>query len=362
MIGLSISAIYILLKHKNNTLNLLIAGGLFSFAALFKIPAAFEVPVIVFYWLFSEKLSLKNIVLTTKKTFILGIGFLIPIVLTFLWYGLHKAFPEYLGSAFLQNVGYLSSWRPDAVQDPFLVRNGPLLIRAAVVLLGVLVLYIARKKVSKTFFFATIWLLFALFAVTLSERPYPHYLIQALPPLSILLSLFIYSPRFEQVLALIPLTLALAVPVYYKFYYYNTFSYYERFINFATGRLTPGEYFDKFDGNVNRNYKIAKYIVEVTGAKEKVFVWGDSPPVYALSHRLPPIRYVAGYHISDFSSQDEVLSKLEQNPPSVIVIMPDSPNFDKLHLWLREPYVKIAEIDRAQVWKRFKPEVVKIIK
>ena len=51
MITLSLAAIYVLWGRVYTPKNLLLSGVLFSLAALFKVPAAFELPAIIIYWL-----------------------------------------------------------------------------------------------------------------------------------------------------------------------------------------------------------------------------------------------------------------------------------------------------------------------
>jgi hypothetical protein len=350
MIGPTILGFYILLSKRLDFKNILFAGASFSIATLFKVPAAFDFPTIVFYWLATNKLDKQSIITTFKRTLVLSVGFIIPIALTFVWYFYRGALKEYVIAAFLQNVGYLSSWRPDVVQEPFLVKNGPLLVRAAIVSFGYLMLFLARKKLSKQFLLLTSWLLLTLFAVTLSERPYPHYLIQSIPPASILAAMLFTVQNIEQVLTIIPLTLLFVTPVYYKFWNYPTLPYYEKFLKFAVKNITKDEYFTTFGGNVAKNYKIANFIVNSTYKTDKIFVWGDGQVIYALSKRLPPGKYLADYHIKDFSNKEETLDTLTQNKPKLVVVLPESDNFPALESFLRTNYFMIDEIGGGQIW------------
>ena len=356
MIGTTIAAFLVLLTRKLNFKNLFFAGMLFSFSALFKIPAAFDLPVIIFAWLiFMKKTARKDILKIGVSSLFLIAGFLTPILITFVWYYLRGAFNQYLVAAFLQNVGYLSSWRPSDVEKSFLVRNAPLLQRILVVLLGMVILYWKRGKLSQQFIFTTLWLLFSLFAVTLSERPYPHYLLQSVGPISILLGLLFSNKNYEQVLVIIPLTLAFFVPVYYKFWYYPTTTYYARFVKLSIGKITKEEYLSTFGNQVPRNYKIANYIISSSRPDDKIFVWGDSSPIYALARRLPPGKYVADYHIKDFSSPAETAAILTLEMPSFIVILPASQEFPEIKNLLFKNYGKVEEVEGAQIWKLLKP-------
>jgi len=348
MIGFSLIAFFILLSENLNFKRIYLAGFLFGIGTLFKIPAAFDAPVIVIYWLITN--DFKDWGRVVKNTIILALGFVTPILFTFGWYFLRGALLEYIKAAFLQNVGYLSSFRPGDVQKPFYVRNAPLLIRASIVLFGSFILYLSRKKLSKNFILFCVWTLLGLFAVTLSERPYPHYFIQILAPVSFLLGMFFADKTVEQSLVVLPLALSFLVPVYYKFYYYQTASYYVRFVNFATGKIDKTEYFQSFAPTVNRNYKIADFLASSSFPNERVFMWDpDSAVVYALSRRLPPIKYVADYHVNDYSNLNDVAKQISQNPPKFIILTSGHP-YPQIMSLLRNQYLMIKQIENANIY------------
>lgn len=347
-------AIILLFSKKQSLKKIFFIGFLFSLATLFKIVAAFDILGIIAFWvIFTNFTKRDEFLILVKKLAILSIGFLIPLGFTFIWYYFQGALNEYLTAAFLQNIGYVSSWRPADATKPFLEKNGPLLIRAGVMFLGFGVLWLSRKKLSKQFIFISSWLLAALFAVALSERPYPHYFLQALPALSLLLGMLFTFKNKEQSLVVIPLTLAFFVPFYFKFWYYPTASYYQRFISFATKQITKDEYFSGFSSSIPRNYKIAKYLLESSRPLDPIFVWGnDSSAIYSLSRRLPPTKYVADYHFIDFSNKTDTLKTLSNKLPKFIIITPNSFEFNELKSFVKENYYLVSEIDSAEIWLR----------
>lgn len=340
----------ILLEKMPNLKQIFIAGSMFGLATLFKVPAAFDLGAVILFWLVLIKKP-KQVKGVAINTLILAVGFALPIIASLVWYYLQGSFSQYLAAAFLQNIGYLSSWRPNDVAEPFLTKNGPLLIRACVVLVGFIIIWIKRKSLDKTLILSSLWALTSLFAVTLSERPYPHYLIQIVPALSLLLAFLFAFPKKQQVLALIPITLIFTVPVIYKFWYYPSFPYYERFILFATNRISKEEYFNRFDSSVNRNYKIAEFIKRSAYPDDKIFVWGSTGSVYALSRRLPSIKYTTNYHISDFYSREALMREVSKRPPAFIIIQPNSDNFPELQDFLNTYYFLINTLDNATIWR-----------
>jgi hypothetical protein len=353
MLAPTIGAFLFLLTKTHTTRNIFFAGILFAIATLFKVPAAFDMPAIIFLWFVTlKKFDKQNIQPFIRNSLFLILGFITPIALTFVWYYLRGAFHEYLVAAWLQNFGYLSSFRPEDVQKPFLEKNGPLLLRAGIVAFGMLVLFILRNKLSKQFIFICGWLLLSLFAITLSERPYPHYLIQAIPTVSLLLGMLFTLQTLEQSLVIIPLSLFFFVPVYFKFWYYPTLPYYTHFIQLASGQINKEEYLKTFGDGVPDTYAISEFVASSTKPDDPVFVWGsDSSNIYALARRLPPLRYVATYHINDFSSHNEVIEQLMHKPPELVVVLPESESFPELQLFLRDKYGLAETINGTTIWK-----------
>jgi len=343
MIGFTILALLTLLKHRLTSKRVLFAGILLGLGTLFKVPAAFDAPIIVVYWLITGDLKKewKEII---KNTFVLILGFTLPIVLTFIWYFFAGALPEYFRAAFLQNIGYLGSMKPSI--------NIPFFVRGAVLLAGLATIYIFRKKLSNNFILFCVWTLFSLFAVALSQRPYPHYLIQVAAPASFLLSMFFTKKNREQAFAVIPLTLIFFVPFFYKFYNYGTFAYYQRFVNFAVGKTNKDAYFKSFSVETPRNYEIANFLATSSSTNERVFVWdSDAPTIYALSRRLPPIKFTAPYHVADYSNKREVSKEINQNLPRFIVLTDKFPLPEIMNL-IREKYILIAQIDDANIYSK----------
>lgn len=351
MIGPTILAFYLGINKKLTPKKIFAAGLLFSIATLLKVPAAFDIPALIVFWILREKITFKNIKIILIRSLFLGSGFLLPIALSFLWYFSQGILREYVTAAFMQNVGYLSSWRPAEVQEPFLVRNSPLLVRGGILALLLFLLVIKRTKLTKQFLLLTIWLFFSAFAVTLSERPYPHYLLQLVPTISLLLGMLFTLQTIEQVLVILPLTLIFYIPIHYRFWYYKSLPYYQRFINFSIGKIDKETYIASFGGNTALHYKLAQYVTTSTTRDDKVFVWGDSSAIYALSDRLPPGRYIADYHLRDFSNEAEIISSLTKKHPKLIIVMPQMETFQELKTVLTTEYRLINEIEGADIYE-----------
>lgn len=350
MVIFTIGAFVILLKGKKTFPRVFISGVLLGLGALFKIPAAFDAPIIVFYWIITEGLGNWKEIL--KNTFVLALGFISPILITFIWFFFQGALSEYIKAAFLQNVGYLSSFRPGDIQKSFLERNAPLLIRGIIVLLGSTIVFVFRKRLSKKFILLSLWTLFTLFAITLSERPYPHYFIQAVAPISMFLTILFVEKSIDQVLVVFPLLLTFFVPFYYKFWIYPIAPYYNNFVKFAIGAENKTSYFNNFSKNTERNYKISDFVINSSTPNDNIFMWDpDSASVYALTNRLPPTKYVADYHINEYSSKALEVKNISSNPPKFIILTLDHP-YPELRPLLKSQYLLINQVGNADIYSR----------
>jgi len=349
MIAPTVGAFYLIWKN-NSLVRAFAAGVLIAIAALFKIPSIFDAGVIVGLWIFALQPNKKSIRLFLTKSICFGLGIALPMTITFVWYALKGSFSEYLTAAFLQNFGYVNTWRGQATaQVPFLVKNGPILLRGIVVLAIGIVLFFTKRRRSTVFVLGCLWVATSLFAATLSERPYPHYFVQLLPSFSLLLGLLFTDETKEQALVIFPLTLLFFVPVYFGFWNYSTSHYVRRFQTYVNSGFSL-EYLNEFGDHTNRNYEVANYIKTRTGINDRVFVWGDSSAIYALSNRLPPIKYVADYHIRDFSSVEETLSALRKAPPAMVVILSEAALPEELLSFTEEMYTEIHRMNGAAVW------------
>lgn len=355
MIGLLIAAFVLLLEGRLTQKKIFLSGVLFSLATLFKVPAAFDAGVIFVLWL--GALSKRaDLFLFARRARVFLAGFLTPILLTVVYYAALGGLSQYAQAALFTNIGYLSTWREQA-QAGFIERNAPLLARAGILILATFFLFWVRKRFSTGFFFASVWFLFSLFGVLLSERPYPHYLIQIVPSFSLLLAISLAGISKERFLP-IPLFAILASSlIFYKFGYFAVFPYYQNFILWATGARSQDEYFAAFDRKVPRTYKVARHIAEHTQQDEPIFVWGNEPAIYALSRRLPPGRYTAAYHIHDFNGYGETLLAIEKTNPLYIVTIIGERGFPGLDAYISKNYVLVETFEDTNVYRRLSEKI-----
>lgn len=333
----------------------LLAGILLGLSTLFKVPAAFDfiaIGALLFLVFFKEKK--KNYTLYAIRCTFLFIGFILPIFLSFIYYASQGALIQYLIAAFFQNLPYLSSW--SGGQAPAGGLPLFLLARALAVGLLILLLFLFRKKISLRVQLILIWFAFSWFAALLSSRPYPHYLVQVLPALSLSFGLMFTKEKGlikEKIAPAVILIVFLATYYSFQFWTYHNLPYYLNFYQFALRSKSQQEYFNDFDGRANTIYQVADYLQVHTIPYEKIFIWGNTPFIYPLARRLPVGRYTVAYHIVDFNGYQETITKLQELKPRYIIIDPQEKRpFSEFFLWLEQRYFLAKQIGDFQIFHR----------
>lgn len=317
------------------------AGICFGLAFLFKVPAVFEFVGIMIYFLMLDS--------RRKLRWTLA-GFLLPVSLTFIYYAMMGSLNEYISAAFFQNIGYLSSWGTTSKTVAGLPYG--LFIRVAILFFVTSILCLQRRKKSTdSYRLIWIWFVFALFGALLSERAYPHYLIQLVASGSfIAVSLFERDSKIRLISAGVLLLMAFSI-VKYKFYFYETIGYYRNFAGLVSGKINRDKYYSSFDWRVNRTEAAARYIRSATKKDDKVFIWGDEPFVYLEADRLPAGKYITAYHLRDFSTPNEVSELLIREMPKVILVSTnENRNFSQLNGLLVANYVMVKDFEGLKIY------------
>jgi len=339
-------------KNKTNKISLLIwllSGILFSFAFLFKVPALFDFLVLVALGIIL--ITKKNLKATFLNITSASLGFFLPILVTIIYFAQRNALGDYLKSALLQNLPYLSSWTGAAPTTSGL----PTLIisRFLIVAIITLAVYVLKDKISLTTKFIVLWFAFSLFAALLSSRPYPHYLIQAIPALSLSFA-FLFYQKNKKWLKIVPVIFLITGGLAFwgfKFWYYDNVPYFNNFYKYILGQKTKEDYFKYFGQQTEDIYQTAEFIRNHTDKKEKFFIWGTQPSIYSLSKRLPIGKYTVSYHIIDFDGHEETILSLSQNPPRWIVVTGDEKrSFEELETILDYDYTLYKVIGKNKIF------------
>jgi hypothetical protein len=320
---------------------LLLSGLLLGLAFTIKVPVAIEFAFLCLWILVFQKSKIKNL-------FVFSLSFLTPILLFTLYFAVKGAFEPFLFAALLQNFGYLSSWSTGTQSSS--LASGGLIIRGLVLAIAWALSYFLyhRKVISKNLFFLSAWFFAALFGALLSGRPYPHYLIEVLPPLCLLI---FYLSKNK-----IWVSLVIALLVFslfrYKFYFYPVFSYYKNFYSYALGQKSLDSYRRYFSSEMTNNYSLATKIRSLTSPNDRIYVWGDQSYLYPLSDRLPSTKYIVSYHVVDFNAYELTMSQLKALTPKIIVYYPQASRpFQSLDNFIADYYSLIDQIGSAYIFE-----------
>lgn len=338
-------------KSKKTSYRYLLGGVILSFGFLLKVPAVFDFLslFLIIYFFSDQKLKLSSLL---KKNYLYFLaGYLTPIALTGFYFFLRGAFYDFFSSCILQTFGYLSSWKTGSHAFSILsLFKTDLFLKSSLILIIFIAFWLKRRQLNKLSAAIFIWFILSLFGATLSGRPYPHYLMQVVPSLSLTFGLiFVNKNR----LFLITLTFLffLAAFVHYRFWTYTTLSYYQNFLQFALKIRNKTAYYSYFNNQVLTNYKIAEVVSAYSRPDEKIFVWADEPSLYPLSGRLPSTPYTVAYHIIDLKLYAKVEKLLLEKPPAVIVYQQNLSRFPFLESLIRGRYLQVATVNNFDIYR-----------
>ena len=333
-------------------LKIFLIGIIFGVGLLLKVPAVFDFfTIIVFLVLFKKENSLVNI---GRKEILLILGYSLPVLITGLFFLSKSAFSVFFNSCFLQTTGYLFSWKTGSHTFSYssLLKSG-LVLNVMLTFFLTFILWLKKKKTDSLLVFLAIWFLFSLFAATLSGRPYSHYLLQTVPPFSLIIGVFLTKQIKKHYLVFaITIFLLISNCLHYKFWTYPTFSYYRNFTEFALGKKDKSSYFSFFSQKMPQIYKLAEFITESTQPQDKIFIWADEPCLYPLSRRLPATPYVVAYHIIERGNYQAAGKQILYAKPALIVFDPNIEKFPQLEAILAKEYLEVNSTAGFMVFKR----------
>ena len=321
--------------------SLIVPGLLLGFAFTIKVPVAAEFAFLCLWLLIFAHQKI-------KKLFIFGLSFILPIFLYLIYFAAKGAVQPFLFAALLQNFGYLSSWSTGTHQSS--LASGGLLWRGLILLFTWALSYFLyyRKIITKNLFFLSAWFFSALFGALLSGRPYPHYLIEVLPPLCLL----IFSFKKAKSWIFLIISLFVYSLFHYHYYFYPVFSYYKNFYSYAIGLKSQTDYRQYFGQEMSQTYDIANKIKSLTAKNDQIYVWGDQSYLYPLSDRLPSTKYIVSYHVADFNGYDLTISQLKAVTPKIIIYYPQAYRpFPALDTFIADYYSLIDQIGSAYIFR-----------
>lgn len=349
-----------LIYKPDNFFNLFLSGFLLGLAFTFKVSVSIELSALVFFSFcffvvsFFKKPSLKKIFPVILKICLLSISFFVPILLLAFYYWYKQNLADFLFASLFQNFSYLSSWKTGSHSGS--ATQGGILSRAIVLItfwLFCLFLYL-KKKIKPNNILLLVWFSSTVFGALLSTRPYPHYLIQILPPVCILFFNLFQSKKItsnlSKAISIFVISLSILFFRYYNFYTYPTLSYYK---TFYTNLNKPSVFKNFFGSHVAQNQQIVDYLSPRLTVTDNIFIWGDSPYIYTLLDKLPTYKYVVAYHIVDFDGYDDLIFNLKSFLPKFIIYypMPNRP-FPKLDDIISKYYFLDNKVNSISIYQK----------
>ena len=381
---------------------LLVAGVAFGIAILFKLVAGADLLAAIAILLGGYLERPWRVIIT------LLVGVALPLAAVGAWLGVQGLLGDALYATVGYNRGYVATGQ--TLHAP-IVTLLSVLVPVALVFSGI-ALYLRAMGRQRPIFAAAAcwWLALSLIGALASGRSYLHYYLEAIPPLAICLSLGLRQavlrsgvarsgaslttpetlpplPRHagqpttvnrlasstvgcapvDQTLGrilvgllitwtvVVPLVAALAVqgetvnspPGSHRL------GYYAHFWEYATGALTYTQYADRVDSHAGRNIAVANYLASHPATPRRLYVWGNAPWIYFLSHYEHATRFLSAYYNPPIpGGMAQVLASLRANPPPYIVVVePPLPASRAIAAMLYTRYTPVIHIRDAVIYR-----------
>ncbi len=339
-------------KIQGSRFKYLLVGLLFAIGFLFKVPIAFDLFGIGLWMVFFQEKKIFDLKGLVNGLWVI-LGFAIPVAIITGYFFIRGAGWEFVHAAFLQNVTYLASWRTGYIAASGVGNQSGLVMRLGVAVVATVLIWVLTLKEKSKRRLIYVWFIWALFGALLSERPYPHYLIEVVAPASLLVGTVVTKKIKWSILATILLVgLLVAGIVKYKFYFFSVGKYYVNYGKYVTKQTSLREYYDSFDTKTDQTYLISSYLKMRTTPEESVFIWGDEPYIYALADRLPPGRFTVAYHVLDFDGKEETLKAIEAKKTPFIVVIGNTQQFKELNSLITAKYAFATKIGNGMIYRR----------
>lgn len=335
-------AFYLVFRFKSPKAYVL-AGFLLSAATMIKIVAVFDIAALLFIsYVFSIDKKNKIIpqtlnFLSSKKFLMFIVSALILPFMAVLYFLSHQALPQLFSSVFTNNVDYVG------VNNYLLFPLGLVFLKIFLLFSGLCLIFVFRNKLSETEIIIYSWMIFSLFSVFFSERPYTHYLLMGLMPY------LLFAGNLLKKVKVIPLILFVAITLvsysYFNLYLKNV-GYYTNFINFIANNKSYNDYLAFFDRNSVVDYELSNYIKRNLDENETVYFWSDSAQLYLLSDVYPITKYIVAYHnLASREALKYTNDQLNSRKPDYIVVKRNSPfPFELLHKYELKYTIESAKI------------------
>jgi len=313
-----------------------LAGIALALAILFKAVAAFDAVALALWLVVHQRRTVVAYVLSGGAT--LGIACAIAAI--------EGILPAMAQNAVFYDIGYVGHANGGTV--PWL-----LLLKAAVLAVGTGVLL--RRS------FPALWLLWSVAGALVSGRLFGHYLLQAVPALSLCLVLCAQRvPRQRLRVALLALVVAslsiasavgaIMVATSGDSILAERLLYYPNVARRSVGLESNTRHTAQIDDHVLRNVSVAGIVRALPSGK--LLVWGNTPWIYVLSGRLPATPYTSARRQPAVPGETQSLRTAVERAQAreVVVITPPDPPLGPAAPALRARYRLVGSVGGARVY------------
>ena len=266
---------------------LTISGFFLGTAVLSKQVAAMDfVAVLSFIFLLFITRN-KSFSQLAKESFLIFLGWSIPIALTIYYFWHHQALEDFYFYVWRYNTEYYLpqiTW-PDRIEAWAKLWGGFLINKWLLAMLwGVGLMQAAKWKTlvkpeNQALLLLLIWLGATILEALSGSRAFLHYLIPALPAMMVVAGLSLVNvlkalkAEWNDLKAYIfwGIIIGLSFPIFYSFIEYRDIT--------------------DHDASISEFEDLTTYIEANSSEEETIFVWGFAPEIYVLSNRKPTSRY-----------------------------------------------------------------------
>jgi hypothetical protein len=340
----------------------LLVGFLAYLSLATKVPGFVEVAFLIFTFLIVY-LKENGFKLILKSVPLIAVGFIVPFLLTLLYFWQRGTFADFLYANAIFNRLYsmhegnfieLAGYKLPAtyLQAPSVLS----------VFIFSLILY-QTKKISSFIFVLINLFTIQFFATLLSAKNYGHYFIQMLPSVSIIIALFLNNPkrlfRPWKIMIIVVLLLVLT-PLFYSLKLGGKISVYAPpkiyYPTFIKGYLLGDEkQKEKFWWGSGRGVKKVKSAADYFSNNhleyDKAYIYTDKPWVQALAGRDLTNKYVVWFHLA--YRKEHLEEEIENIKKADLLVVDNDTRKLKEVLEIVDTYYKFDEYENFSYYRRY---------
>jgi 4-amino-4-deoxy-L-arabinose transferase-like glycosyltransferase len=340
------------LKSHHNWKYLFLAGFLLGIAILFKQPGILFYFSIFMYYLLNlraeENRNSIYIYQSIKSLFLIGCGLIIPILIAALYFYKVGVLHDFIYWSFIFFIegNYENRIQLFKLITPF----EALTIVWVLALFSVVILvykYIINKYNSNNLF-VVVWLL--AFGYTLTIRQYPNYLIQILPPVSLLASCafekllpLFYLSNIRKAISKKEIMNSLVVICILGLMIFNIC----KIVALDNEQMESKLLINQID--------ISNFIILYTTPGEKILSFPFEPFIYFMSGRDPPVKYPFFVHYpADLIESFGVIDELKKSQIRYIIVntkIADAGN-KYIYKFIQKSYFKLDQAGRWAIYEK----------